>query len=179
MKKAAQEAAEKEAKEKAAKETADKIGGARYGERRISDELYNDLRKKTPSRKMQKEVNKDLTNIKGTPDPALPGKKITGTLQADHIVSMDKITKMEGFDKLTKEQQKQILNNPDNFIGLSEAANKSKGAKSYSEWTIYKKENIEVDPQFREKMIKKEKELEIQLQKQIDDLVKENLKKND
>ena len=42
-------------------------------------------------------------------DPALPGKTITKPLQADHIVSMDKITRMEGFDKLTFEQQLEIL----------------------------------------------------------------------
>ena len=72
-------------------------------------------------------------------DPALPGKTITKPLQADHIVSMDKITRMEGFDKLTFEQQLEILNNPENFVGLSEAANTSKGNKSYAEWTIIKK----------------------------------------
>ncbi|HDR8277372.1 TPA: hypothetical protein QC121_004699, partial [Bacillus cereus] len=113
----------------------------RYGERRISKELYDELRD-------------------GTPDPAIPGKYITDRLQADHIVSMKNIAKMENFDKLTKEQQLKVLNNEENFLGLSEAANKSKGAKSYSDWTIYKKEKIEVNPKFREEMIKKEKELE-------------------
>ncbi|EJR36009.1 MULTISPECIES: hypothetical protein [Bacillus cereus group] len=66
--------------------------------------------------------------------------------------------------------------NEENFLGLSEAANKSKGSKSYSDWTIYKKEKIEVDPKFREEMIKKEKELEMKLQKQIDDFVEGNKK---
>lgn len=129
----------------------------RYGERRISKELYDELRD-------------------GTPDPALPGKYITDRLQADHIVSMKNIAKMKNFDKLTKEQQLKVLNNEENFLGLSEAANKSKGSKSYSDWTIYKKEKIEVDPKFREEMIKKEKELEMKLQKQIDDFVEGNKK---
>lgn len=80
----------------------------RYGERRISKELYDELRD-------------------GTPDPAIPGKYITDRLQADHIVSMKNIAKMENFDKLTKEQQLKVLNNEENFLGLSEAANKSKG----------------------------------------------------
>ncbi len=31
---------------------------------------------------------------------------------------------MDNFDKLTKEQQIDVLNNPENFIGLSESANK-------------------------------------------------------
>lgn len=81
---------------------------------------------------------------------------------------------MENFDLLTKEQQVKVLNNPENFIGLSETANKSKGSKSYSEWTIYKKENIEVDSEFREGMIKREQELEKKLQKQIDNFIEEN-----
>ena len=62
-------------------------------------------------------------------------------------------------------------------MGLSEAANKSRQNKSYAEWTHYKKgtsAEIEVDKAFREKMIKREQELEIQLQQQIDQLVKEN-----
>ncbi|WP_460288708.1 hypothetical protein [Clostridium sp. CTA-7] len=91
---------------------------------------------------------------------------------------MDTITRMDGFEKLTKEQQLQVLNNPENFTGLSEAANKSKGAKSYSEWTVYKKENIEVDLNFRQKMILKENELKINLQCQIDDFIKLNNSRN-
>ena len=134
--------------------------GTKPGERRISQELYNELRRSTPSKEIQKMVNKDIKNLIGKPDPALPGKVIEGTLQADHIVSMDKITRMKGFEKLTKAQQKQVLNNKKNFIGLSEAANKSKGSKSYSEWTEYKKEGIQINPEFRKEMVRKENELE-------------------
>ncbi|MEB5652285.1 MULTISPECIES: hypothetical protein [Bacillus] len=74
-------------------------------------------------------------------------------------------------EEVKKSGDIKVLNNEENFLGLSEAANKSKGAKSYSDWTIYKKEKIEVNPKFREEMIKKEKELEMNLQKQIDDFV--------
>ncbi len=63
----------------------------RYGERRIPTELYKELRKKTPSSKIQKQVNEGLEDKIGTPDPALPGRYITDTLQADHIVSMNNI----------------------------------------------------------------------------------------
>ncbi|WP_269732676.1 hypothetical protein [Bacillus cereus] len=148
----------------------------RYGERRISKELYDELRDGTPTAKLREKVNEGIEDKIGTPDPALPGKYITDRLQADHIVSIKNIEKMEIFYKLTKEQQLKVLNNEENFLGLSEAANKSKGSKSYSDWTIYKKEKIEVDPKFREEMIKKEKELEMKLQKQIDDFVEGNKK---
>ncbi|MGM7637657.1 hypothetical protein [Bacillus sp. Hm123] len=110
----------------------------------------------------------------GQPDPALPGKYIIDTLHADHIVSMKNIARMENFDKLTEEQQLKVLNNPENFIGLSETANKSKGSKTYADWTIFKKENIKVDSKFREEMMEKEKELEMKLQKQIDDFIEKD-----
>jgi len=84
---------------------------------------------------------------------------------------MDKVTKMEGFDLLTETQQKTVLNYDNNFIGLTETANKSKGAKSYQDWTHYVKENLPVNPDFRETMIAKEQILEKELQKLIDDLV--------
>lgn len=88
---------------------------------------------------------------------------------------------MDGFGKLTKEQKLTVLNNPENFIGLSKSANTSKQAKSYEEWTHYKKDKtgeIEVNPDFRSKMIKKEKEVERKLQKQIDDFNERNNRNN-
>ncbi|GKH44772.1 hypothetical protein DXD79_33955 [Hungatella hathewayi] len=49
--------------------------------------------------------------------------------------------------------------------------------KSYAEWTHYKKgsnEEIEISKSFRDEMIKKEQTLEIEIQKQIDELVIKN-----
>ncbi len=75
--------------------------------------------------------------------PPFPDEAAAGTdcnqspLKQDHIVSMDKITRMEGFDKLTRAQQEAVLNNPENFVGLSKTANTSKGSKSYAEWTRF------------------------------------------
>ncbi len=34
--------------------------------------------------------------------PVIPGNEITKRLEADHIVSMDRITRMDGFEKLTR-----------------------------------------------------------------------------
>ncbi|MDF2904204.1 MAG: hypothetical protein K0S25_1842 [Bacillus sp. (in: firmicutes)] len=146
---------------------AESPGKARYGERQISNEEYQELRDLTPSKEIRKMVNKDVELPMS--DPALPGKTITKKLEADHIVPMDKITRMDGFGTLTKEQQLEVLNNPENFAGLSKTANTSKGSKTFEEWTTYKKENITVDPTFRGKMIEKSSEMEGKLQKQIDD----------
>ena len=49
--------------------------------------------------------------------------------------------------------------------------------KSYAEWTHYKKgsnQEIEISKSFRDEMIKKEQTLEIEIQKQIDELVIKN-----
>jgi hypothetical protein len=146
--------------------------GPRYGDRKISDDLYDELRDQTPTQEIRDMVNRGKTFP--APDEALPGKTVTKRLHADHIVSMDKITRMDGFDKLTKEQQLAVLNNPANFQGLSESANTSKGAKSYEDWTLYKKENIAVDPTFRANMMAKEQSLQGDLQKQIDNFNKQN-----
>ena len=147
-------------------------------ERRISDALYKKLRKKTPSPSIRKMVNEGVDFP--AKDPALPGIEVE-EFQADHIVPMNKIVRMDGFEKLKFKQQLEVLNNPENFAGLSRAANGSRQHKSYSEWTHYKKgtpEEIKVDETFRQEMIKKEKELEKILQKQIDDLVEKNNKDN-
>ncbi|WP_427137299.1 hypothetical protein [Psychrobacillus psychrodurans] len=147
--------------------------GARYGERKISDETYAKLRRASPSSKIQKEVNKNIDDIFGTEDFALPGKIINKKLHADHIVSLEKIARLEGFESLTYQQQKEIANFVENFISLSEAANTSKGSKSFADWNIYKKENIPVNPV---KMILKEKELEIEIQKMTDEFNRINKK---
>lgn len=83
----------------------------------------------------------------------------------------EKIVTMKGFDKLSLEQQPSVLNFEENFIGLSKSANTSKGAKSYSDWTMYKKTNTSINPIFREEMIRKEAILEGKLQSMIDNFI--------
>src|SRR5262245_1169323 len=136
----------------------------------ISQELYNKLRRRTPSPEIRESVNEGVELP--MPDPALPGRQITKPLHADHIYSMERLTKEEGFSDLTYENQLKVLNNPENFIGLSETANTSKGSKAYSEWMEYKKGKIQVDEEFRRTMMAREKEVEQILRQQIQDLLK-------
>ncbi|PYD04877.1 hypothetical protein DND90_12900 [Pseudomonas syringae pv. maculicola] len=110
-------------------------------------------------------VNKDV--VLPMKDPALPGLNITKSLHADHIVPMKQITKMDGFNKLTFDNQLEVLNYKPNFAPLSETANTSRGAKTYEQWTSYKKGNIDVDPTFRNSMIERSNKLEIELQEKI------------
>ncbi|HDR7379292.1 TPA: hypothetical protein QCX22_004492 [Bacillus toyonensis] len=89
---------------------------------------------------------------------------------------MDRIASMDGFGNLTEKQELEVLNKPENFTGLSKSVNTSKQSKLYKAWTHYKKgtpDEIEVSPDFRSKMITREKQLERILQKQIDDFNKE------
>ena len=137
--------------------------------RTISNDYYSELRKKTPNRSLKKIVNEEYENlIKGRLDLALR-LAITKKLEPDHIVSMNIITRMEGFNRLTKEQQLQVLNNEKNFIGLTRSANASKQDKSFREWERHEGLNIQVNPEFKNKMIEVEEMLERILQKQIDD----------
>ncbi|QHG65307.1 PAAR domain-containing protein [Pseudomonas putida] len=136
---------------------------------KISPELYGKLRSKTPSAAIRKAVNEDVTLP--MKDPALPGLEVTKALHADHIVPMKKITEMEGFSRLTFEDQVKVLNYEPNFQGLSEVANTSKGAKSFAEWELYKKGDIPVDPAFRSAMMEKAVKLEPEIQQYIHGLL--------
>ena len=144
----------------------------RFGERKISQEEYKGLRSETPTEEIRDMVNDGVTLPMN--DPVIPGNEITKRLEADHIVSMDRITRMDGFEKLTIEQQLEVLNYEDNFVGLSKSANASKGAKTYEDWTLYKKTGVPIDPAFRAEMMMKEKKLERLLQGMIDNFVKYN-----
>jgi hypothetical protein len=142
----------------------------------IPKELYDKLRAKTPSQEIRDIVNKG--KLPPYDDPVLPGLKVTGRVEADHIVPMKRIAEMDGFDALSFDNQLKVLNNHDNFIGLSPTANRSRGVMSFSEWTKHEKLGIEVDPAFRQEMILKEQQLEGQLQQQIDELLKVEGKNN-
>ncbi|MBF2598208.1 hypothetical protein [Listeria welshimeri] len=47
---------------------------------------------------------------------------------------MKEITEMDGFNRLTKEQQIEILNLRENFVGLGKSTNASKGVHSWADW---------------------------------------------
>ena len=151
--------------------------GARYVGMKISKELYAKLRSRTPSDKIKNMVRDSATYPMH--DPALPEIIVTerNELEADHIVPMKNIVTLEGFEQLTFEQQLEVLNNPINFMGLSQAANRSKQDKTYEEWEYYKKgtkDEIKVDSAFRQQMIEQEKVIAAELQKQIDGYVSQN-----
>jgi hypothetical protein len=78
----------------------------------ITKDEYKNLRKKTPSNDIRKMVNPDGPKV----DPVY-GYKVD-KFEADHIVSMKEITEMDGFNRLTREQQIEILNLKDILLVL-------------------------------------------------------------
>jgi hypothetical protein len=113
--------------------------------------------------------------IEGMPDPALPGMTVSGPAQMDHIVSVDRIRKMEGFAYLDTPQQLEVLNMVENFVPLSPAANRSKNSRSFSEWLEHKGTGTKVDPQFSADMIELEGKVEVLIRARIDTLVRQKM----
>ena len=60
--------------------------------------------------------------------------KYDGALAADHVYPKDLIKKLEGFDKLTPQQQEFLLNYPGNFEPLPTSWNSSKLNRLADEW---------------------------------------------
>ena len=87
----------------------------KYGPRKITQSEYDDLREQTPNNRIRDKVNENF--VVGQKDPAIPGKIVDKRLEADHIVSMDRITRMNNFYKLSYENKLKVLNYEKNFVG--------------------------------------------------------------
>lgn len=73
--------------------------------------------------------------LKGvTKDPIGPLKTEVKDLTVDHIVSMKRISAMEGFEKLSIQERNTLANWPDNLTAMDASANFSKGERSWREW---------------------------------------------
>jgi hypothetical protein len=92
---------------------------------------------------------------------------------ADHLVSMHEITTMEGFSRLTPDQQVKILNTAENIIVVEKNVNSSKGDRNLSEWEGHP--DIEkygkMDPQRRADLLVQEQKMREKLQQMIKDLL--------
>ena len=133
----------------------------------ITPEHYETLRKATPSNSIRKRVNK----VRGEKVDPVYGYKVD-TLEADHIVSMKNITEMEGFSRLSTENQLEVLNNPHNFMGLGKSTNASKQDKSWAEWQGHS-ELGSVPTGFQQNMITEEQRIKSLLENQIQSLLKQ------
>jgi hypothetical protein len=147
----------------------DRLGSAASHEEGMASSVYARLRDRTPTQEIRDMVNAGLHPP--YPDPILRGLMVTGAVHADHIVPMLEIIKMRGplggFLDLAEEDMLAVLNYRSNFIGLSEAANTSKGTKLFYDWIRHAGADTLVDPAFRQAMALREIELEAELENEI------------
>ena len=119
----------------------------------------------TPNKKARDAVQGEYV------DP-MTGKKVKTdeVLSADHVFPKKEIKELPGFDKLTREQQAEVLNNLDNFQGLPKSQNSSKGSKL--DWDTFKGEPLDAD--YASDLAQRQQDLQQQLQGQIDQFLKDN-----
>lgn len=152
---------------------------ARYGPaREVNDATWKWLRRSSPNGDVRRMIEPNYPEFNSGPrDWVLPGNPTRGPLSPDHIVPLDKLTRMEGFGKLTREQQLALANERLNFFGLSRRANSSKQALSYLEWGGLKGGakvgyEIPVEPLVRTEMSRIEVLMEQRLQAMIDAMLR-------
>ena len=86
----------------------------------------------------------------------------------DHVVPVDDMVLMEGWDRLRPHQQRELLSRTDNLRMMEKGANSSKGNKSWAKWPQGKKI-------YGEKVWKEMVEEETRLRKAIQDRINEML----
>lgn len=91
--------------------------------------LYDRLRAAAPSNKARQQALKGVTSDQVGPLLTRPG-----ALDVDHIVSVREISDMEGFSKLTWQDQKAVVDMKENLIPMDEFANSSKGDRTWKSW---------------------------------------------
>jgi hypothetical protein len=78
------------------------------------------------------------------------------TLSVDHIVSIKRISEMEGFGKLTVKERNHLATMEKNLIVMDKSANSSKGERSWRAWEQY---STFYDDATRDRMVIKEAEI--------------------
>ena len=83
---------------------------------------------------MSPEARRDaITRTGGTDE--VSGKR-PEKISVDHLISVDELTQMEGWNKLTKPQQRDILSRQKNLVPMDRSLNSSKGNKSWANWAF-------------------------------------------
>lgn len=134
------------------------------------------LRDATPTDAIRDMVNEGVPNASRAnpqPDEWLPGLERTARYEADHIVPASKIMDMDGFPDLSPADQRDILNWPTNFHGMSKSANSSRGNKTFEEWTEHISRGVPVNPELRARMMAEEARLTGIVQEMIYDKIRQ------
>ncbi|QBF33647.1 hypothetical protein [Thalassococcus sp. S3] len=134
------------------------------------------LRRLTPNDELRDLVNEGqpiASELDPVPDPWLEGFERTARLEPDHIVPFHDIVSMDGFTDLSHANRMAILNDPDNFHGLSRSANGSRQNLSFEDWTMHRSSGTPVNPELRAQMIAEEARMREVLQQRIYNLLRE------
>ena len=90
----------------------------------------------------------------------MSGKKINEP-SIDHIVPVDDIVNLRGYDRLLPGEQRILLSNQRNLVLMEKRANSSKGSKSWAKW---KESRNFYDAEISQRMITLESTLRLELQ---------------
>jgi len=85
-------------------------------------------------------------------------------VEPDHVVSLQRMTEMEGFEKLRLPERQQLAVRQDNLIAMDASANRSKSDRPWSAWP---QASHHYPPETVDKMISKEAQLYADIQQWI------------
>jgi len=125
----------------------------------ITDADYVRLRGKTPTRAIKESVNRVQEKVCW-----ICGEDAE-ILEADHIVPMYEIARIDGFQDLKERDQIEILNTRENFVGICKPCNASKQHLPWGVWRGHRHRRME--PDFRMVMELKTRELTPKLLKMV------------
>jgi hypothetical protein len=107
-------------------------------ERKLVDQLYREgrplyeiMRAASPSYKSRAAVIREA----GSRDAVTGLAARTGALDVDHVVPLNDIVRMPGFDKLRPDRQLEIVNDVKNLRAVDALANRSRGDRSWHGWS--------------------------------------------
>jgi hypothetical protein len=111
----------------------------------MTPQIRETLRKSTPFKQGAGAADRERAFLDSIPDEQkgsggtyidyITGKaRPPSELSPDHVVSVQEICSMEGFGRLSRADQIEILDMPENLRMLERSLNESKGGRSLSEW---------------------------------------------
>jgi hypothetical protein len=92
--------------------------------------LYEVMRAGSPSYKSRSLILREA----GQRDAVTGVLPRSGALDVDHVVPLNEIVRMPGFDKLKLDRQLEIVNDVKNLRAIDNLANRSRGDRSWAEW---------------------------------------------
>jgi len=111
------------------------------------DNVYQDLRKKTPNSTDTKRMNKRI----GRPRICVGCKESKRNLTADHVFPLAELVEMPGFVCLPPAKQRELARDPKNFAGMCGPCNSSKQDTLWKDWKENKAGGYKIHASTRDK----------------------------